>query len=332
MLSLALARLKPDSPAPFPLYIFLQKNNRMVPVRLQGDSLGEEQYQELLRNNYNELWIPKTHEAEVNAFLDYLEKTGSFPNAETDSKKDVEPTSEPEVSAEEKDKNEMALLAKAMLRELRSMKARGMDAQNEFAEKAKQFADQFLRKCAEQDSLYESVLLLRSIQNPTEHSVYVGSIAALLAASIDKSEAIDIANLLAASTFHDVGLKDVPTSILSKPEEKWKEAEHTIYEKHVEHSANILENSEDKIPKEVIRIVREHHERVDGRGFPNKLLEENLLRSSKLLILANEFNLLCEGRHIPRELSPMEALNTLQQQAPGGKKLQEQLDLLFQET
>ena len=62
MLAFPIDRIHPDAGMPFPLFIFLPKNDRMVRLRLPGEALGRELFEDLRKLNHSELWVPKEYE------------------------------------------------------------------------------------------------------------------------------------------------------------------------------------------------------------------------------------------------------------------------------
>lgn len=87
-----------------------------------------------------------------------------------------------------------------------------------------------------------------------------------------------------ASMIHDIGKMYVPAEILSKPIEL-NDLEFTLIKTHPEVGFNILKNIEFTHP--VARIVLQHHERLDGSGYPNGISGEDILMEAKILSVAD---------------------------------------------
>lgn len=77
MFSIELNRLKAEDGAPFPLFLFLKKNERFVPVRLPGDPIGLAKYESFLKAHHAELWVPVTFKDIYASYLAYLERSGT---------------------------------------------------------------------------------------------------------------------------------------------------------------------------------------------------------------------------------------------------------------
>jgi PAS domain S-box-containing protein/putative nucleotidyltransferase with HDIG domain len=97
--------------------------------------------------------------------------------------------------------------------------------------------------------------------------------------SIDKVEGIRVACLL-----HDIGKITIPIEILSKPG-KLTETEFSFIKKHPQVGFDILKGIE--FPWNVAEIVHQHHERIDGSGYPTGLQREGILMEAKILGVAD---------------------------------------------
>ena len=87
-----------------------------------------------------------------------------------------------------------------------------------------------------------------------------------------------------AGVIHDLGKISVPADILSKPA-KLTALEFGIIKTHAQSGHDILKDVE--FPWPIARMVLEHHERMDGSGYPNGLTGENLLVESQILSVAD---------------------------------------------
>jgi len=87
-----------------------------------------------------------------------------------------------------------------------------------------------------------------------------------------------------AGSIHDVGKISVPAEILSMPR-KLTEIEFSLIKTHVQNGYEILKDIE--FPWPVARMVLEHHERLDGSGYPNGLTGDKLLRESRIIAVAD---------------------------------------------
>lgn len=87
-----------------------------------------------------------------------------------------------------------------------------------------------------------------------------------------------------AAEIHDIGKIYVPAEILSKPT-KLTELEYTIIKTHPQAGYEILKNIE--FPWPIAQIVLQHHERINGSGYPNALKNGEILLEAKILAVAD---------------------------------------------
>ena len=87
-----------------------------------------------------------------------------------------------------------------------------------------------------------------------------------------------------ASTLQNIGMLNVPTDILSKLG-RLNELEYELIKTHPEVGNKILENIE--FPWPVSEIINQHHERMDGSGYPRGLKGEDILLEARILAVAD---------------------------------------------
>ncbi len=105
------------------------------------------------------------------------------------------------------------------------------------------------------------------------------AIATEMGLSADQIDGIRTAGII-----HDLGKISVPAEILSKPT-KLTEIEFSLIKTHSQAGYNVLKDIE--FPWPIARIVLEHHERMDGSGYPNGLKGDEILIESRILAIAD---------------------------------------------
>jgi PAS domain S-box-containing protein/putative nucleotidyltransferase with HDIG domain len=121
--------------------------------------------------------------------------------------------------------------------------------------------------------------------------------------STDKIEGLRMSGEL-----HDIGKIQVPAEILSKPG-KLSEAEYTIIKTHAQVGHDILKTIE--FPWPVAKIVLQHHERMDGSGYPQGLKGERILLEARILAVADVIEAMATHRPYRPALSIEEALKEI---------------------
>ncbi|MGB9755538.1 MAG: bifunctional diguanylate cyclase/phosphohydrolase [Desulfurella sp.] len=108
-----------------------------------------------------------------------------------------------------------------------------------------------------------------------------------------------------AALLHDIGKIGIPDSILLKPA-KLSEQEYKFIKKHPEFSEFIL--SQVKGFEDIVRIIRSHHEYLDGSGYPDGLKADEIILEAKILTIADIFDALTTDRPYRKAVEPNEAI------------------------
>ncbi|MGD0280456.1 MAG: HD domain-containing phosphohydrolase, partial [Smithella sp.] len=140
------------------------------------------------------------------------------------------------------------------------------------------------------------------------HQRQVGDLARAIATemglSIDRIEGLRLAAII-----HDIGKISVPSEILSKPS-KLTELEFNLIKTHAEAGFDILKDIE--FPWPVARIVFEHHERINGSGYPQKLKGGEILLEARILAVADVVEAISSHRPYRASLGIDAALEEIQ--------------------
>ena len=135
------------------------------------------------------------------------------------------------------------------------------------------------------------------LEHESESSNHINrmvEMAGLLASKAGLSEK-QIHALKIALPLHDIGTSIVPKSILHKTSPL---SEDEIFEirKHAEFGYQILKNSTRPTIQLAATLAREHHERWDGKGYPDGLSKENIKIESRIATLVDVFDALLNER------------------------------------
>jgi PAS domain S-box-containing protein len=115
------------------------------------------------------------------------------------------------------------------------------------------------------------------------HQRRVADLARAIATEMNlPTEQID--GIRMAAAIHDLGKISVPAEILSKPT-KLTNLEFSLIKTHAQSGYDILKDIE--FPWPIARMVLEHHERMNGSGYPNGLTGDNILLESGILMVAD---------------------------------------------
>ncbi len=119
---------------------------------------------------------------------------------------------------------------------------------------------------------------------------------------------VQIATVGLAGRLHDIGNVSVPRALLEKPSALGAH-ERTCIERHCEAGAAVLE--ETPTLAHLAPIVRAHHERIDGCGYPDRLRADEIPLAARVIAVADAFVALTSVRPYRAALSPGDALDVL---------------------
>lgn len=125
----------------------------------------------------------------------------------------------------------------------------------------------------------------------------------------------DLGELRLGSLLHDIGKVAVPDSILLKPE-RLNAQETEIMRRHPATGEQICRPL--KLLRPILPIIRHHHERMDGTGYPDGLSGEEIPLKARILQVADVYDALVTDRPYRKALRSEEALEILRQEAAYG--------------
>ena len=107
---------------------------------------------------------------------------------------------------------------------------------------------------------------------------------------------------------HDVGKIELPDR-LRHPDDGFTSAEASLYREHVAHG--VVHGRRMGLAPAALLVIAQHHEHVDGSGFPQRPPADKLALGARVVALVNRYDNLCNPLHPGRALTPHEALSTL---------------------
>lgn len=156
--------------------------------------------------------------------------------------------------------------------------------------------------------VYKFVELSSKIENKDintwNHSQRVAELAVLIGKEMGLSEK-NLDTLRYGGLLHDIGKTEVPDNILFK-NTKLSDGEYSIIKKHTFVGAEILsdalkESSEESfgnsnVMSNVVPIIKYHHERYDGKGYPERLVGEEIPLTARIMAVADSFDAMYSKR------------------------------------
>jgi putative nucleotidyltransferase with HDIG domain len=138
------------------------------------------------------------------------------------------------------------------------------------------------------------------------HSNRVANYSIKIAKKMKLNKA-QLENLNTASSLHDIGKIHVPEEILNKPS-KLTDEEFDIIKKHPSDGAEMMRGT---FYEELAPIIEQHHERLNGSGYPRGLCGEEILLEAKIIAVSDTFDAMTEDRVYRKASNAQEAFDVI---------------------
>jgi putative nucleotidyltransferase with HDIG domain len=157
----------------------------------------------------------------------------------------------------------------------------------------------------------EVTIQLVNLKGKSESSYYHSMNVAALSLVLGQKMGLDAKQLHMlglGALFHDLGHQEIPSRILLK-KQPLTPAEEKIYQRHPYLGVE-LANRMGVLPGEAITIIGQHHERLDGSGYPKGLKGEVGILP-RIVAIVDHYDELCNHANPDRSLSPFEAVSLM---------------------
>jgi putative nucleotidyltransferase with HDIG domain len=145
-----------------------------------------------------------------------------------------------------------------------------------------------------------------------EHSLNVAILLANFGKYLGMSEE-EVQDLSYAGFLHDLGKIKIPDEILHKPG-RLTESEMEVMKGHVKHGVDYLETMNIAAP--LVQAISEHHERLDGLGYPAGKQGDAISKAGRMLAIADMYDALTADRVYKPGMSSQKAFSILMSDAP----------------
>ncbi|MDE2583866.1 MAG: HD domain-containing protein, partial [Betaproteobacteria bacterium] len=116
----------------------------------------------------------------------------------------------------------------------------------------------------------------------------------------------DAQDVFLAGLLHDIGKIGIPDHLLTKPETRMTAEERGVWRKHPIKGEQALMALEEL--RNAARLIRAHHERFDGQGYPDGASGLTIPLGARILSLANDYDGLRQGTLSDRRMDEQEAM------------------------
>jgi diguanylate cyclase (GGDEF)-like protein/PAS domain S-box-containing protein/putative nucleotidyltransferase with HDIG domain len=152
----------------------------------------------------------------------------------------------------------------------------------------------FLENTSKRSNVIDAIMstLFEKSEREQQHSIRVSSIATAIATEMGLDDAT-VAKTRVAGALHDIGKIGIDESILNKSE-RLSDQEWEVVKQHTIRSARILASVDEYL--DIVPIVKAHHERIDGCGYPAGLTEKQIPIEAKIIAVADSFDAMTVSR------------------------------------
>jgi len=163
-----------------------------------------------------------------------------------------------------------------------------------------------------------ALIWLTQLKNRDEytsiHSLNVCVLSLFFGRSIGL-DTVQLQDLGTGALLHDIGKLRVPLEVLNKPGQLTRE-EYDIMQKHTMYGYELF-RERDEISQASMNVILNHHERLDGKGYPNGLDESQLDQYSKMVTIVDVYDAITSKRVYHEEVSPYNAINRIYSEKDG---------------
>lgn len=177
--------------------------------------------------------------------------------------------------------------------------------------------------------LYDLLLLKDNHSYTYEHSISVAMYSTLLGMALDLST-VELYDLMIGSILHDIGKLKISNSILNKPC-KLEADEFQSIQKHPVYGLELSKNlkaADDRVQS----IIIQHHEKLDGSGYPNHKVGNSINPLAKIVTVCDIFDAVTSARSYHTAATVNKGIEVLTGDVKAGKLDKGLVDILVQQV
>lgn len=288
--AIKVADLKPGVVLDFALKVYLPRSNKLLHFSHSGDPISDDKFDKLKESNLNTLFVKKDDVEKFRSYTAQVLKDMMKPGAlsETDKQDKLENCVRDLISdmfIEDSKENTFAA-SQVLLNEVKEIiQILIEDSDKNVANKVNSIINQ-------EKNFY---LHLSNV------STYAGLFAMVL--GLPNPQEVALAGLL-----HDIGKINLPPEIADVPEEELSNTAKESFKKHPEFSVDIIKMRRIVLPDNSLKAIMQHHEALNGTGYPKGLPGPKICPEARVLAIANSFDNLTSLQPGRPAMTPREAL------------------------
>lgn len=185
----------------------------------------------------------------------------------------------------------------------------GNTESTDFENATSSITNELMKAITDNDAIAIDIDMLKVSDEYTfKHSVDVATMAMIIAKQygLSKKEIYDIG---IAGLLHDIGKSKIPNEVLNKPDRLTDEEFH-IMKQHSLLGYDILKEKKD-LSKPILMGVLQHHEKINGKGYPLGVAEEKINLYAKIISVADIYDALVTERPYKKAFSKRDAVEMI---------------------
>jgi putative nucleotidyltransferase with HDIG domain len=285
----------------------VRTKGKAVNIKSEGYISSKENIQKLINAGVTHLTIDPSRQKSVDKIDKILPEIKDKPTSSPSKKAGKGVSLDQEMTKASKLYDDAKSLQHKMLNNLTEQKTINVI---EVKESTDAIVDSIFRN---QDALACMTRLRIKDEYLVEHSLNVSILMTILAKHLGFERHI-IEQLALGAFLHDIGKILVPPEILHKPAKLTPE-EYEVMKNHVNLGMEVLKESPD-LSALVNEVVQQHHERLDGNGYPNKLKNKSITQYGRMIAIVDSYDAMTADRVYKTGMHPIKAFKILMKDAP----------------
>lgn len=293
MLSVPILNFLPGMSLPLDVFVRLP-NGKYVQIARKGDQTPTEQFQNYKQKNIDSVYVnKKDYEIFVEESISVGNNMINTKNLPTETKAEV--------------------IKKCAVHVINALNNMGFNER--LLKHAQKICNQSILFASQEPDLFK---LLETLNHEDvyefNHAIGVANVSIMLAKHLNLASDEGLEHLGLACLLHDIGKQEIPEKIINLEPDQMTNDQLQLYQSHPHMGYKMLSEIP-YINEDVLRIVRQHHENVDGSGYPQGLKEYKIHPLANIVALTNRFCDLClldGGPQDSEKLHPAQALSYIQ--------------------
>jgi HD-GYP domain-containing protein (c-di-GMP phosphodiesterase class II) len=262
----------PDQELGFNLNIHLPLSNKILPLVREGETLSQEKMNKLMESNQNTLYLNKEESQKFSHYAAEILVKKFKPGQISETEKQ-----------ERLDKCVRDLISDLFIQD---SKGNTFGNSQALLKELQELIKLLLAKSGL--SFHDRLGLLTNQEyNFYLHLTNVSTYAGLFAKVLEHPKPEDVA---LGGLLHDIGKINLPVSIADRDSNLLNGEELAIYRKHSDYAQDILRTKKMVISDTAMKAILQHHEMMNGKGFPKGIEGHRISLEGRILAIANRFD------------------------------------------